>query len=243
MRTRLEAAVVAGQDRLEELGPLDRQGGVVRSGGVLVGTHVLEDHRDPARGDQALGAGAGDVAHEPRAGDQPALLRAPLVLGEGIVAGQADQRHAREPGVGGRLDVRPPHDIHVEAVERKGSDAVEAASPVVLDEKRRVAVRDGDRLELAQPVADEPGAADLPAGDGEGDVLPGEALVAAGVDRGELAGKLAERHGRGQRPGALADVGRHFTRADRVVMTTVFPPSQAFLPRLSRNPPNRFTKS
>ena len=143
-----------------------------------------------------------------RAGDQPALLGPALVLGEGIVAGKTDQRRAGGAGVGRRLLVRAPHQVHVEAVERKGRHEVEAAPPVVLDQQRRMAVGDRDLLQLAQPVADQPGAADLAARDGEGDVLARELLVAPGVDRGELAGELPERHPAGERPGAVADVGR-----------------------------------
>ena len=106
VRARLEPAGVARQHGLEELGPLDRQRGVVGPRGVLVGPHVLQDHRDPPRRDQPLGARARHVAHEDRAGDQPALLRPALVLREGIVAGQPDQRHPGEVRVARRLLVR-----------------------------------------------------------------------------------------------------------------------------------------
>ena len=94
--------------------------------------------------------------------------------------------------VGRRLLVGAPDEVHVEAVEREGRDQVEAAAAVVLDQERRMAVPDRDLLQLAQPVADEAGAADLAAGDGERDVLAGELQVAAGVDRGELPGELAQ---------------------------------------------------
>ena len=143
---------------------------------------------------QALGAGARHLAHQARAGDQPALLGAALVLGEGVVAGQPDQRHPGDAGVDRRLLVGAAHEVHVEAVEREGRDEIEAPPPVVLEQQRRMAVGDGDLLQLAQPVADEAGAADLAAGDGERDVLAGELPVAPGVDRGQLAGELAQRH-------------------------------------------------
>ena len=99
-----------------------------------------------------------------------------------------------------RLLVRPPHQAHVEAVERKRRDEVEAPPPVVLDQERRMAVRDRDLLQLAQPVADQPGAADLAARDGERDVLAGQLLVAPGVDRGQLARRAAAASSRRPAP-------------------------------------------
>ena len=147
-----------------------------------------------------------------RAGDQAALLGPALVLGEGIVAGDADQRRAGGAGVDRRLLVRAAHGRHVEAIQREGRDEVEAPPPVVLHHERRMAVRDRDLLQLAQAGADQPGAADLAARDGQRDVLAGQLLVAPGIDRGELAGELPQRHPGGQRPGALRDVrwpGQH----------------------------------
>ena len=117
-----------------------------------------------------------------RAGDQAALLRPALVLREGIVAGQADQRHAGMVRVDRRLLVRPPHQRHVEAIERKRRNKVEAPAAIVLHQERRMTVRDRDLLQLAQPVADQPGAADLAARHGERDVLAGQLPVPPGVD-------------------------------------------------------------
>ena len=48
LRPRFEPARITRQHRLEELGALDRQGGVVGTGSVLVGTEMLEDHGDAA---------------------------------------------------------------------------------------------------------------------------------------------------------------------------------------------------
>ena len=225
MRPGLEAARIARQHRLQELGPLDRQGGVVGTGRVLVGPHVLQDHRDPPGRGQPLGAGPRHVAHEDRVGDQAAFLRPALVLREGIVAGEPDQGHAGVLRVDRRLLVRPPHQAHVEAVERKRRDEVEAPAPVVLDQQRRMTVRHRDLLQLAQPVADEPDAADLAARDGQRDVLAGQLRVPPGIDRGQLARQLPQRHPAGQRPGALAYVrglGEPFRHESR--------PSVALLP-------------
>ena len=143
-----------------------------------------------------------------RTGDQPALLRPPLVLREGIVAGDPDQRHPRLVRVGRRLLVRPPHQPHVEAIERKRRDEVEPPPPVVLHQQRRMPVGGRDLLQLAQPVADQPGAADLAARHRQRDVLAGQLLVAPGIDRGQLPRQLPQRHALGQRPGAVADVRR-----------------------------------
>ncbi len=153
LRPGLESACVARQHGLQELAALDRQGGVVGTGGVLVRPDVLEDHRDAAGRGQALGAGARHLAHEARAGNHAAFLGPPLVLGEGIVAGEPDQRHAGVLGVDRRLLVRPPHQRHVEAVERERRDEIDSPPPVVLQQDRRMTVRARDLLQLAQTRA------------------------------------------------------------------------------------------
>ena len=81
-----------------------------------------------------------------------------------------------------RLLVRPSHQRHVEAIERKRRNKVNAPAAIVLHQERRMTVRDRNLLQLEQAVADKPRAADLAARHRERDVLAGQLPVPPGVD-------------------------------------------------------------